>query len=346
MYRSFILVSYKAGKSGACILKDLESAYGDRAPSQSTVYYWIDRFKKGFEDIEDEARPGPPITATRPENIERVRQLIADNPYISLKRIEMQTSFSRGTIQNIIHNHLNLRKITSRWVPHNLTSENKARRVAICQKNLVKFDEGKWRISDIMTGDESWIYHRQIRHKQSNASWIAPGEPPRTIVRRDRFEPKSMFTIFFKSTGLVLIDCMDKGESIDADYYIENCLKPALKTVRRQRPASGTTNFKILHDNAKPHTAKSVKSYLDSEGITIIDHPPYSPDLAPCDFWLFDRIKQHLDDHMCAESLTKQITNILMSISQTEYHRAFEKYLERMRLCVENEGEYFEHLIK
>ena len=139
---------------------------------------------------------------------------------------------------------------------------------------------------------------------------------------------------------------MEKGNSIDSKYYVKNCLKSVIQEEKHQRPASGTASFKMLHENAKPHVEKNVKSYLESEGITTIDHPPYSPDLAHCDFWLFDQIKQHLTDHTSEKSLKKQITEILMSIPQKEYHKAFEKYLELMRLCIENRGEYFEHLIK
>ena len=43
-----------------------------------------------------------------------------------------------------------------------------------------------------------------------------------------------------------------------------------------------------------------------------IDHPPYSPDLAPCDFWLFDYIKERLDDEPCAKTLATFVTNILL----------------------------------
>ena len=55
--------------------------------------------------------------------------------------------------------------------------------------------------------------------------------------------------------------------------------------------------MEIHHDNAKPHVDKTAISYLKNEGIRIIRHMPYSPDQAPCNFWLFDYIKQLLTDH-------------------------------------------------
>ena len=53
--------------------------------------------------------------------------------------------------------------------------------------------------------------------------------------------------------------------------------------------------MKFHHDNASPHTAKGVIDYLKQEIFIIMKHPPYSPDFAPCDFWLFDYIKDRLD---------------------------------------------------
>ena len=78
-----------------------------------------------------------------------------------------------------------------------------------------------------------------------------------------------------------------------------------------------------------------------------MDHPPYSPDLAPSDFWLFDYIKERLTSNPDAKSLMKQITGIVNSIPKKEENdKTFQKWLERMELCIQNNGDYFEHLIK
>ena len=50
--------------------------------------------------------------------------------------------------------------------------------------------------------------------------------------------------------------------------------------------------MKILHDKAQPHVHKNVINVLDNVGIAIIDHPPYSPDLVPCDFWLIKLMQE------------------------------------------------------
>ena len=187
-------------------------------------------------------------------------------------------------------------------LPHELTDKNRQDRVEACRENLDKITKGKWRLCNIITCDESWFYLRQIGHKSSNASWVKEGEGPRTVIKWDRFEPKNMFSIFFKTTGMIHIDCMENGATITSDYYIENCLKPVIEEINKQRPTSSTKNMKILHDNARPHVTKTVKSHLNQAGITIIRHSPYSPHLALSDYWLFDLIKKNLDDHTDVKS--------------------------------------------
>ncbi|CAF1476432.1 unnamed protein product, partial [Didymodactylos carnosus] len=229
---------------------------------------------------------------------------------------------------------------------HHLNDEQKQERVRLCGENLAKFRSGSWRLCDIITDDETWIYHRQIGHKSTNKSWVGESESPTTMVRRRRFEPKNLFSIFFKSNGPVLIHCVDKGKTVDHNYYIENCLKPVVKEIWKQRKSSGTNGIKLLHDNAPPHTHSDVINYLTQEGINIMPHPPYSPDLAPCDYWLNDYIKRNLTDQANEKSLTRAITKIVKNIPEEEFKKTFDKLLERMELFLTNHGNYFEHLIK
>lgn len=343
--RFYVKTRRLLGVSAIEISNELVSAYGSCAPSYSFVLKWFNLFTDGRENIKDETRSGRPRTAVCDENIERVREIIEDNPYSTYAEIEVLTSLHPPTIHTIIHDHLHLRKITSRFVPHELSDQNKRERVRVCRDLLSKLDEGKLRLCDIVTGDESWFYHRNIGHKQLNASWIGVDESPRTIVRRGRFEPKTMFSIFFKSTGMVHISYINDGKTINTDTYINNCLEPMLEVVEELRPTSGLERIKLLHDNARPHVAESVVTYLDEKKIGLIDHPPYSPDLSPPDFWLFSYLKSQQDNHESAQSLNKQLTGILKKTPRAEYHKSLIKWKERMRHCIDYNGEYFEHYI-
>ena len=126
------------------------------------------------------------------------------------------------------------------------------------------------------------------------------------------------------------ISYLDKGQTINHQTYIKDCLEPLVGTSKEKRPICGTRNLKFFHDNAKPHVHMSVKKYLEDQNFVVMDHPLYSPDLALCDFWLFSYIKARLSDHTGSESLSAQITEIVSSIPESEYRKTFNKWLERM----------------
>jgi len=345
-FRFYIKVRTALNIPPGVIYDELYSVYSEQAPSYATVKRWAKSFNEGREEIEDEARPGRFVTETTSDNIEEVRLLIDDDPHITIEEVQEQTGLSHGTVQRIITDHLNLRKITARYIPKDLTDFQRAERVRICQQNLAKFQEGSWRLCDIIAGDKSWFNHTQLGRKSSNTAWVRRGDPPPTVVRRSRFAPRTLFSIFFKSNGPVFIHRVERGETIDHHYYINNCVRPVVDEIKRQRPSYGTSRIKIHHDNGRPHIHKDVSHYLESEGLTIIPHPPNSLDLSPCDFWLFDLIKENLADQNDSESLYDAVNEFMYSIHKEEYKKTFEKWIERMRLCIDNHGDYFEHLIK
>lgn len=204
-FRFYIKVRTALNIEPIVIHNELSTVFGDEAPPLRTVQRWSKWFRDGREDVEDEERPGRPITETTTGNIQEIQDLINEDPHITINELEEESGISHETIQRIISDHLQLKKITARYVPKYLTNFQKAERVRICQENLLKFEQGVWRLCDVVTGDESWFFHKQIGRKSSNAAWVARGDPPPTMVRRSRFAPRSLLCIFFKSTGPLLI---------------------------------------------------------------------------------------------------------------------------------------------
>ena len=75
---------------------------------------------------------------------------------------------------------------------------------------------------------------------------------------------------------------------------MNECLSEVEKFYHNRRPKTGTRGLRLLHDNARPHKTKLVREKLESMRVVELDHPPYSPDLAPYEFWLFPKLKKHL----------------------------------------------------
>ena len=80
------------------------------------------------------------------------------------------------------------------------------------------------------------------------------------MLKIGQFESKNMFTIFYRTSGVVNISYLDKGKTNDYQTYIEVWLKHLVSTLKEQRPMYGTKNLKFHHDNARSHVQKDVKS--------------------------------------------------------------------------------------
>ena len=79
-------------------------------------------------------------------------------------------------------------------------------------------------------------------------------------------------------------------------------------------------------------------------GIKIVPHPPYSPDVAPCDFWLFSKLKENFRGcrYETIEEMTEAVTKVIDTLTQEDFDGAFEKLLERYNKCIAAGGDNFE----
>ena len=102
-----------------------------------------------------------------------------------------------------------------------------------------------------------------------------------------------MVAAFFCNTGPVAIVPLEDRRTVNADWYINNCLPKAFEAWSSRRPKAGIRGL-LHHDNASVHTAAKTLDFLDENSVELESHPPYSPDLAPCDFFLFPTIKEKI----------------------------------------------------
>ncbi len=75
-------------------------------------------------------------------------------------------------------------------------------------------------------------------------------------------------------------------------------------------------------------------------GIKTVPHPPYSLDLAPCDFWLFPKLWGCRYETI--EEMKEAVTKAIDTLTQEDFTGAFQKLLERYNKCIAAGGDYFE----
>ena len=111
---------------------------------------------------------------------------------------------------------------------------------------------------------------------------------------------------------------------------------------QKRRPHTGVHGIKLLHDNTPAHKSATVQEHLKESGID----DPYSPDLSPCDFWLFPKLKEMLAGHRFESrcGIGSVVYQCLQHIPKEDYRAAFRKWVDWCKMCVEADEAYFEGL--
>jgi len=171
-------VFFLQGKAPKKIHAILTETLGKHAPSYVTIKNGMTQFKRGDFSTCDAPRPGRPKTVTNPDIIDQIHELILEDLRIWAKLIAEQLGISRGRVGSIIHEDLDMRKFSSKWVPKCLNADQKRQR---CQspEQLLEFFRSNPNnfLSRLVTMDETWLYHYEPETKQQSMEWGHGGSP-------------------------------------------------------------------------------------------------------------------------------------------------------------------------
>lgn len=334
----------KLGKTASETYEMLKTVYGDNTLSRTTVFDWFKRFKDGRESVKDDARTGRPSVSRNADSIAKVRELVARDRRMTLRLMAEELNINKETIRQILHEDLGMRKICAKFVPHNLTDEQKQRRVEACEDFVQNCRDNANFLNCIVTGDESWVFQYDPETKRQSMQWAGKTSPRPKKFRLQKSRIKTMLIVFFDTQGIIHKEFVPEGQSVNGAYYLE-VMKRLLKRISRVRPQFREKgSWFLLHDNAPAHSSLIVRSFLMKHAIVEINHPPYSPDLAPADFFLFPKVKTVLKGQRFAdvEDIKKNVTAELNTVSPDAFVDCFQKLLERHSKCINVNGDYFE----
>ena len=179
--------------------------------------------------------------------------------------------------------------------------------------------------------------NKQLKRKDQKRPCIAE----RTISSK-----KMLYAIFINSIGPVVQVPCPSGHTVTDRFYKNSVLKKVKEFYSKKRPSKGWSGVHLLHDNASSHKCGVVKSLLASEKVKVLNRPPYSPDLSPCDVFLFPRLKKMLsgNNYTSRSSLGSAIYQCLQQTPKEDYLSAFRDWVKRLQKCVSVKGKYFEGL--
>ena len=226
-----------------------------------------------------------------------------------------------------------------------LTEEQKTQRLK-CARELLKTYKGcnSRVISNLLTGDETWVHMSEPQRMADNKQWKRRIKNAHVLPKRIISSKKMLYAIFFNSSGPVVQVPCPSGHTVTGRFYKNSILKKVKKFYKKKQPSKGWSGVILLHDNASSHKCEVVKSFLASEKVKVLNHPPYSPDLSPCDFFLFPRPKKMLSGNKSRCSLGSAVYQCLQQIPKEDYLSAFHNWVKRLQKCVSVKGEYSESL--
>lgn len=243
--RAVIEYLFKKGLSPQEIHNDMVNVLGESAPSYATVKNWVAEFKRGRTSIEDDPRSGRPKTATTSEIIEQIHAIVGEDSSAATREIADTIGISDERVLHILHVELHMRKLFRKLVSHSLTIQQKLNRKQICQRNLELF---KVNTTDFfrrfITMGETWIYHHDPKLKQEQLQWTEAGCSAPKQVKHTRSARKVMALVFWDAKGILLIDYLEKGKTINSEYYC-NLLDQLDEKIREKRP--GLQKKKIIY---------------------------------------------------------------------------------------------------
>lgn len=326
------------------IKTEMDSVYGESAPSFSTVKFWVAEFKRGRTNLYDDERVGRPKTATNQDIVQKVHRLVLNDRRIKVREIAEAVSISKERVCHILVEHLNMRKLAARWVPRLLNSDQKQVRMNISEVLLKRF---KQNTSDFLrrfiTVDETWIHHFTPETKSQSKQWTAKNEPAPKKAKTVSSAGKVMATVFWDSRGVIFVDYLEKGKTITGPYY--SSLLDKLKVeISKKRPHLQKKKVLFHQDNAPSHKSKIAMAKIQELRFELIEHPPYSPDLAPSDFFLFPRLKTWLGGQrfLSNEEVITAVDAYFAEQDVNYYLEGLKSWEHRWEKCIILQGDYVE----
>ncbi len=240
---------FKANKTAREAISLLSDIYGSQALNKSQVYRIFADLKAGKDGKDGRGQNVPKRSRTH-QNIEAVRSVIEADRRITMAEIKIETGLSHGTINRIIHQDLQMSKLSARWVPRLLTAKHKQDRVR-CAKKFLKayFQDGKAFLEKIITVDETWLSYTTPETKNQSKQWLPRGSGPPRKAKVVASDKKVMVIAFFDIRGLIYTHYVPKGQTINAAYYID-VLEMLQRHIRKKDPSwlkMAGTFIRIMH---------------------------------------------------------------------------------------------------
>ena len=157
------------------------------------------------------------------KHTKKLRKLVLADRKLKLCEITEELKISEGCVFTILHEHLSMRKLCSKWVQRLFTVDQKQHRVDDSERFLQLFQcNKKVFLRKYVTMDETWIHYFTSVSNQQSAEWKEASEshPKRPKTQTSTGKVLASIAIFWDAQGILFIDYLEKGRTINSQYHI------------------------------------------------------------------------------------------------------------------------------
>jgi histone-lysine N-methyltransferase SETMAR len=247
-----------------------------------------------------------------------------------------QLNCDKNTAKNDLIFGLGYVKCFRKYVPHDLSISQREERIRQAKEmEKILRSQSSNNFLNVITRDESWFNYRY----EQNFVWAPPGTSCSPIRKATIGKEKVMLTVFWSVSGFHVIYPTKWGEALNSELFIKHVL---IELAKQFHPDPESNKIYLHMDNSRVHTSAAATEAIGALGFARIPQPPYSPDLAPSDFYLFSRIKAQLKgkEFGTVEGVIGAVKEELEKITVEERLLVMRQWIERLGEVRVRGGDY------
>ncbi len=190
----------------------------------------------------------------------------------------------------------------------------------------------------------TWLFKYNPETQRQSMQWVGEGEAGLKKARMSKSQVNTMLVEFFDKKGLIYKEFLPQKTTMNAELYL-NIFRCHHEQIYCVRPELWANNSRLFQqDNTPMHSAFKIRDFFAKNQVNVLNHPPYSPDLAPSNFFLFRKFKNTLKGHhfQNVEDIQKNLTAALQGIKEEEFSACFKQQKHRTEKCIQSRGNYFD----
>lgn len=344
---------YARNRSVAETLRGWSSKFKNRPkPKADTISILIEKFERTFSLKDDTEGRGAPRRSRTPDNIAEVSRRISDDPTQSVRGIARDTTIPKSSVQRILRLDLEIFPYKIQMFQR-LEGDAQEKRLKFCEDICEEIDQGHIDINKIIFSDEAHFYLDGYVNSQNYRVWGS--EKPEVTATKPLHPERVTVWTGICASG-ILGPYFIRNKSVDKTVY-----KRILTKAFDEAASKGwIDDYHFQQDGAAPHiednNMRLIRENFEDRVISRfypekfncgIAWPPYSPDLNPCDFflWGFTKDKVYRNRPTTLLGLEQRVSAVQNSITTETFKSVIEHFEKRARMVIHREGMHIENIM-